>query len=75
MTQEVLKDLLPKFIGHLETKGRSPSTILAYRADLEQLLEFLVKRQQLIKSYRRILKLFATPCSAKNTRLNQFPGS
>lgn len=46
MTQEVLKDLLPKFIGHLETKGRSPSTILAYRADLEQLLEFLVKRNK-----------------------------
>lgn len=41
MIQEVLKSLLPKFIQHLEDKGRSPSTILAYRADLEQLLKLL----------------------------------
>lgn len=41
MAQEVLKNLLPKFIKSLEEKGRSPSTILAYRADLEQLIEFL----------------------------------
>lgn len=46
MAQEILKDLLPKFIGNLESKGRSPSTILAYRADLEQLLDFLVKRNK-----------------------------
>lgn len=46
MTQEVLKNLLPKFIGSLESKGRSPSTILAYRADLEQLLGFLLKRNK-----------------------------
>jgi site-specific recombinase XerD len=41
MADETFKDLLPKFINYLETKGRSPSTILAYRADLEQLLNFL----------------------------------
>lgn len=41
MADETFKDLLPEFISHLETKGRSPSTILAYRADLEQLLDFL----------------------------------
>ena len=41
MAQEILKSLLPKFIDYLESKGRSPSTILAYRADLEQLLDFL----------------------------------
>lgn len=41
MTQEPLKSLLPKFIQNLEEKKRSPSTILAYRADLEQLLDFL----------------------------------
>ena len=41
MAQEILKNLLPKFIQNLEEKKRSPSTILAYRADLEQLLEFL----------------------------------
>jgi site-specific recombinase XerD len=38
MTEETLKDLLPKFISYLTGKKRSPSTILAYRADLEQLL-------------------------------------
>lgn len=41
MVQETLKNLLPKFIKNLEDKGRSPSTVLAYRADLEQLIEFL----------------------------------
>lgn len=41
MTQQALKPLLPKFIKNLEDKGRSPSTILAYRADLEQLIDFL----------------------------------
>lgn len=41
MAQDTLKSLLPKFISHLEDKGRSPSTLLAYRADLEQLVDFV----------------------------------
>ena len=41
MAQEVLKNLLPKFTKSLEEKDRSPSTVLAYRADLEQLINFL----------------------------------
>lgn len=41
MAQEILKSLSPKFITSLSSKGRSPSTILAYRADLEQLVIFL----------------------------------
>ena len=41
MTQDTFKNLLPKFTKALEEKGRSPSTILAYRADLEQLIDFL----------------------------------
>ena len=43
MTQDTVKNLLPKFIEDLKKKGRSPSTILAYRSDLEQLVEFLTK--------------------------------
>lgn len=43
MTSEPLKNLLPKFIEDLKAKGRSPSTSLAYRADLEQLALFLEK--------------------------------
>ena len=43
MTEETFKNLLPKFISHLEEKRRSPSTVLAYRADLEQLVDFLRK--------------------------------
>ena len=43
---ESLVSLLPKFIEHLESKGRSPSTILAYRADLQQLNSFLSERQK-----------------------------
>jgi site-specific recombinase XerD len=46
MNLETLVTLLPKFIAHLETKGRSPSTILAYRADLQQLNVFLAERQK-----------------------------
>src|SRR4030043_2164435 len=41
MAQEALKTLLPKFIDSLKEKGRSPATVLAYRADLEQLIVFL----------------------------------
>jgi len=41
MAQEALKNLLPKFIENLKAKGRSPATVLAYRADLEQLVSFL----------------------------------
>ena len=41
MAQETFTSLLPTFINSLKEKGRSPSTILAYRADLEQLVNFL----------------------------------
>jgi len=48
MTQEPVKNLLPKFIESLKSKGRSPATILAYRSDLEQLVDFLIKRQKVL---------------------------
>jgi site-specific recombinase XerD len=48
MSQETLKDLLPKFIKDLQDKKRSPSTILAYRADLEQLVDFLVAKNKVL---------------------------
>ncbi len=38
---EPLEKHLPTFIGHLQEKGRSPSTILAYRSDIEQLNDYL----------------------------------
>ena len=47
MAQEILKNLLPRFIQHLKDEGRSPSTILAYRADLEQLLGFLQDKNKI----------------------------
>lgn len=46
MTQDILKDLLPQFIKNLEGLKRSPSTILAYRADLEQLVEYLIGKNK-----------------------------
>jgi site-specific recombinase XerD len=53
MTQETVKNLLPKFIESLKSKGRSPSTILAYRADLEQLITFLLgKNKPLIEQVK-----------------------
>jgi site-specific recombinase XerD len=45
MTNDTLINLLPEFIQHLKNLKRSPSTILAYRADIEQLLKFLQEKQ------------------------------
>ena len=54
MQKDSVKSLLPKFVSSLGDKGRSPATILAYRSDLEQLVEFLTKNSittpELIKS-------------------------
>lgn len=48
MTQDPIKNLLPRFIESLKSKGRSPATILAYRSDLTQLVDFLVKKQKVL---------------------------
>lgn len=60
MTQDTLKSLLPKFIESLSAKGRSPATVLAYRSDLEQLVDFLTKKQR------------ATPDQINSTDLDSF---
>ena len=39
MQEVTLKNLLPRFIQNLKDKKRSPATILAYRADLDQLIK------------------------------------
>lgn len=44
MTQDTVKSLVPAFLKSLEEKGRSPATILAYRSDLDQLVQFLTKK-------------------------------
>ena len=46
MSQQTLTQLLPLFIKNLKEKGRSPSTILAYRADIEQLIAFFGERNK-----------------------------
>lgn len=46
MENQNLSSLLPQFIKSLEDRGRSPSTILAYRADLEQLNSYLATRNK-----------------------------
>lgn len=46
MTSDTVKNLLPKFVDFLKTKGRSPATVLAYRSDLEQLVDFLIKKEK-----------------------------
>ena len=64
MAKQTIKNLLPKFINSLEEKGRSPSTILAYRADLEQLVVFTKSKniiypdlvtQEVIEAFRDTL--------------------
>lgn len=42
--KQPLVELVPLFIKSLEEKRRSPSTILAYRSDLEQLTQYLKER-------------------------------
>jgi site-specific recombinase XerD len=44
MAKDTLKNLLPRFIDDLQDKGRSPSTKLAYRADLDQLVLYLQEK-------------------------------
>jgi site-specific recombinase XerD len=51
MAEETIKNLLPEFVKHLEEKGRSPSTILAYRADLEQLVDYLKDKNKVLPSH------------------------
>lgn len=48
MSQEPLKNLIPQFTRSLEKKSRSPSTILAYRADLEQLINYLAQKNKVL---------------------------
>lgn len=60
MTQATVKSLLPMFVSSLGEKGRSPATVLAYRSDLDQLLEFLTKNS------------IATPDQIKSSDLDSF---
>lgn len=39
-------DFLPEFMKELEGKGRSPSTVLAYRSDIDQLVSFMSERER-----------------------------
>ena len=50
MNENTYKQLLPKFIESLKEKGRSPSTVLAYNSDLEQLIEYLTKHNKPLPS-------------------------
>lgn len=63
MTQDTIKNLLPKLIDDLKEKGRSPSTILAYRADLEQLTSYLTQKGK------------ATPDQVKSDDIESFRDS
>lgn len=60
MTQDTVQSLAPAFLKSLEDKGRSPATVLAYRSDLEQLVEYLTK------------KSIATPDQIKTDDLDVF---
>jgi len=63
MSQDSLKSLLPTFISSLEEKKRSPSTILAYRADLEQMVIFLTAKN------------ISTPAMVKTSDIESFRDS
>lgn len=53
MSEDTIKNLLPKFVESLKVKGRSPATVLAYKSDLDQLVEFLIKRNKVLPSQIR----------------------
>lgn len=57
MAQDPIKNLLPRFIDSLSSKGRSPATILAYRSDLDQLVDFLLKREKVLPEHVRATDL------------------
>ena len=48
MSQDTIKNLLPKFMQSLKVKGRSPATILAYRSDLSQMVDFLIAKSKVL---------------------------
>ncbi|HTK03674.1 MAG TPA: tyrosine-type recombinase/integrase [Alphaproteobacteria bacterium] len=48
IAQDPIKNLIPQFIQSLREKGSSPATVLAYGSDLEQLAEFLLKREKIM---------------------------
>jgi len=50
MQKDFLKNLLPQFVANLEAKDRSRSTILAYRADIEQFIEYLTDHSVVLAS-------------------------
>jgi len=53
MSEDTIKNLLPKFIESLKVKRRSPATILAYKSDLAQLVEFLTNKSKALPSQVR----------------------
>jgi len=46
MAQETVKELVSEFLSHLTSQKRSPSTLLAYKSDLGQFTQFLLKRSK-----------------------------
>jgi site-specific recombinase XerD len=44
--KETVKNWVPQFVESLREKHRSPATVLAYRADLEQLVAFLSEQKK-----------------------------
>lgn len=46
MANKTIKSILPEFIEDLKNKKRSPATILAYRADLDQLIGYLGEKSK-----------------------------
>lgn len=52
-----VEDNLPEFEKHLLSLKRSPSTVLAYRSDIDQLISFLYERQRTVAKKVRAVDL------------------
>lgn len=45
------EDAMKRFVDHLEEKGRSPSTIIAYKKDIEQLFDYFKGKNEYLSDY------------------------
>jgi len=56
-TKKPIAEYVPLFVKSLQDKGRSPSTVLAYRSDIDQLLSFLYERNKTLTDEVRSVDL------------------
>jgi site-specific recombinase XerD len=70
--KETIKNWVPQFVESLREKRRSPATVLAYRADLEQLVAFLSEQKEQLTTHKKVSNLSVTTSLIKNIQQSLF---